>query len=166
MNEKFEKPEMSLSLLVENLKKKGSMEKGVLCLQKWKLRVCLCPYSNTCRISGSEWSGRSSTGSSCEDGLRERTWEYGDQPLPSPARDLGTAAPHPVPVQPLILDQPRRDALTSTSAFPFVSQILFLQRNFGAVKGVRDTPKPERDCFSPHFCHLVSRGLQPHWVPN
>lgn len=87
---------------------------------------------------------------------------WGTSPLPSTARDLGTAAPHPVHVQPLILDQPRRDALTSTSAFPFVSQILFLQRNFGAVKGVRDIPKLERDCFSPQFCRLVSKGLQPH----
>lgn len=86
----------------------------------------------------------------------------GDQPFAIYTRDLGTAAPHPVHVQPLILDQPRRDALTSTSAFPFVSQILFLQRNFGAVKGVRDIPELERDCFSPQFCHLVSKGLQPH----
>lgn len=86
----------------------------------------------------------------------------GDQPFASAARDLGTAAPRPAGVPPLTLEQPRRDALTSTSAFPFVSQILFLQRNFGAVKGVRDIPKLERDCFSPQLCHLVSKGLQPH----
>lgn len=33
-NEQFGRPEMSMRLLVESLKKKGSMEKGVLCLQK------------------------------------------------------------------------------------------------------------------------------------
>ena len=33
-NEQFGRPEMSLHLLVESCKKKGSTEKGVVCLQE------------------------------------------------------------------------------------------------------------------------------------
>ena len=33
-NEQFGRPEMSLRLLVESCKMKGSMEKGVVCLQE------------------------------------------------------------------------------------------------------------------------------------
>lgn len=48
-------------------------------LKKWKWRESLCPYSNTCHTSGSGWSGRFSTESSCEDCLSEQAWTLWDQ---------------------------------------------------------------------------------------
>lgn len=119
-------------------------------------------HSNTCRTSGSGWSGRSSTESSCEDRLISRHGPCGGLALCClQLETLETAAPNPLfLLSPWSWTRPWRDAFTSTSAFPFVSQILFLQRNFGAVKGVRDIPKLKRETAFHFFSSaiLFSKG--------
>lgn len=141
-----------------------------------KIKMSLCPYSNTCHTSGSGWSGRFSTESSCEACL-SRCWCCGGPALCGlQPETLETAAPSPLFLQsPWSWTRPWRDAFTSTSAFPFVSQILFLQRNFGAVKGVRDIPKLKRETAFHFFSSAVMfskgssltqsliRGLREAW---
>lgn len=91
-NEQFERPEMELRLfqLKTSRRKRLWGKEYWVWIKDMKIKVSLYSYSNTCHTSGSEWSGRSSTESSCEDYLNQQTLTlWGTSSLSSTARDLG-----------------------------------------------------------------------------